>query len=145
MKAKWRRLPRKRRNHQRDSRRGAAVVEFAIIAPLFFLLVVGCIEFGRALMVQQILTNASRVGAREAITLNSTESEVINATSSYATNASLSGVVVSVNPSPAAAQAGDMITVNISVPFGNVSWMPTWFLGGTTLNASSVMRKEGFE
>ena len=45
-----------------QSRRGVATVEFAIVAPLFFLLVLGCIEFGRALMVQQMLTNASRVG-----------------------------------------------------------------------------------
>jgi hypothetical protein len=59
-----------------NRRRGAAVVEFAVIAPLFFMMVFGIIEFGRALMVQQILTNASREGARRAIVEGATESEI---------------------------------------------------------------------
>jgi Flp pilus assembly protein TadG len=41
------------------------VTEFAVVAPVFFLMVVGFLEFGRALMVQQVLINASRVGARQ--------------------------------------------------------------------------------
>ncbi len=40
------------------------MVEFAIVAPIFFLLIFGMIEFGRVVMVQQLLTNASREGAR---------------------------------------------------------------------------------
>ena len=126
-------------------RRGAAAVEFAIVAPLFFMLVVGCIEFGRALMVQQVLTNASRVGARQAITLSGTQSEVISSTTDYAAGASVPGITVNVSPNPSVAEAGDMITVDVSVPFSNISLMPPWFMSGTTLSASSVMRKEGFE
>ena len=53
-------------------RRGAAVTEFAIVAPVFFMMVIGFIEFGRALMVQQVLINASRVGARMATTTGAT-------------------------------------------------------------------------
>lgn len=131
---------------RRTERRGAAAVEFAIVAPLFFMLVFGCIEFGRALMVQQILTNASRVGARQAITLNATEEEVVSSALAYATNTSVSGVSVTVTPSPAAAAAGDMVSVTVAVPFSSVSWIPSpWFMGGATLDATSVMRKEGFE
>ena len=110
------------------------------------MLIFGCIEFGRALMVQQILTNASRVGAREAITLNASESAVINTATSYANSTSVSGVSVTVSPSPGSAVAGDMVSVTVAVPFSNVSWIPApWFMGGTTLDATSVMRKEGFE
>jgi Flp pilus assembly protein TadG len=125
---------------------GAAAVEFAIVAPLFFMLVFGCIEFGRALMVQQILTNASRVGARQAITLNATESDVIATATGYAAGTAVPGVSVTVTPSPAAAAAGDMVSVTVAVPFSNVSWIPApWFMGGTSLDATSIMRKEGFE
>jgi hypothetical protein len=35
-------------------RRGAAVVEFAIVVPVFFVLVFGMIEYGRMVMVQQM-------------------------------------------------------------------------------------------
>jgi Flp pilus assembly protein TadG len=48
-------------------RRGQALVEFALIAPIFFLLVFGLIEFGRAVYTIQILDNAAREGARYAI------------------------------------------------------------------------------
>ena len=127
-------------------RKGAAAVEFAIVAPLFFLLVIGCIEFGRALMVQQVLTNSSRVGAREAITLTATESEAVTAANEFAAAASVTGTTVTVTPNPSTASAGDMISVTVSVPFSSVSWVPApWFMGGTTLDATSVMRKEGFE
>jgi len=58
--------PRNRiRRQKRSRRRGAALVEFAVIAPLFFLLVVGVIEFGRAMMVKQIITNAGSTIACE--------------------------------------------------------------------------------
>jgi Flp pilus assembly protein TadG len=133
-------------NRRRKLRVGAAATEFAIVAPVFFLMVVGFIEFGRALMVQQVLINASRVGARMASTTGATTSSVTTAVSDYATNVAVPGVSVAVSPDPAAAAAGTVITVTTSVPFGNVSWMTSpWFLGGKTLTANSQMRKEGFQ
>jgi Flp pilus assembly protein TadG len=122
------------------------VAEFAIVAPVFFLMIIGFIEFGRALMVQQVLINASRVGARQAITTGATSAQVQTAVQDYTTGVAVSGVTVTVAPDPAGAAAGTTITVNTSVPFDNVSWMPSaWFLGGKTLRASSQMRKEGYE
>jgi Flp pilus assembly protein TadG len=109
-------------------------------------LVIGIIELGRALMVQQVLINASRVGARQAITLGATSGEVQTAVQEYAASVAVPGVTVSVTPSPASATAGSPILVTASVPYSDVSWLPApWFLGGTTLQASSQMRKEGFE
>ncbi|MBX7445201.1 MULTISPECIES: TadE/TadG family type IV pilus assembly protein [unclassified Arthrobacter] len=48
----------------RDSERGAAAVEFAILLPLLLMLVLGTIEFGRAYNAQITLTNAARDGVR---------------------------------------------------------------------------------
>jgi Flp pilus assembly protein TadG len=133
------------RHRDAQSRRGVATVEFAIVAPLFFLLVLGCIELGRALMVQQILTNSSRAGARNAVTMAGTESSAVAAASDFAEGASVGGVNVAVTPNPASAEAGEMVTVTVTVPFENVTWVPApWFMGGKTLSATSVMRKEGF-
>ena len=138
-----------RRNLMRrkfTKRNGVAAVEFAVVAPVFFLLVIGFIELGRAMMVQQVLTNASRVGARNATMLNSTEQGVIDTVSDYAENVSIPGTTVTCSPSPAVAAAGDQMTVTVSVPFSEVTWMPApWFLGEATLSATSVMSKEGFE
>jgi Flp pilus assembly protein TadG len=49
--------------------KGAAMVEFAIVLPLFLVLVFGIIEFSLMLYDQAIITNASREGARSAIAL----------------------------------------------------------------------------
>jgi Flp pilus assembly protein TadG len=122
-----------------------AAVEFAIVAPLFFMLVVGIIEVGRALMVQQVLINASRVGARQAVTLSSTQAAVIDAASDYSEGVGISGVDVVVTPDPAVADPGDAITVSVAINFSEVTWLPApWIMGGTRLSSSSVMRKEGF-
>jgi hypothetical protein len=43
------------------------MVEFALVAPLFFLLLFGIIEAGRFVFYHEILANATREGARYAI------------------------------------------------------------------------------
>jgi Flp pilus assembly protein TadG len=47
--------------------RGQALAEFALIAPLFFLLLFGIIEAGRFIFYYEVLNNATREGARYAI------------------------------------------------------------------------------
>jgi hypothetical protein len=46
---------------------GQALVEFALVAPLFFLLVFAIIEGGRFILYYETLNNATREGARYAI------------------------------------------------------------------------------
>ncbi len=48
------------------SERGTAVVEFALVAPLLFLLIFGIVDFGRALDYYNQLTQLSGQGARAA-------------------------------------------------------------------------------
>ena len=50
-----------------ESQKGAAAVEFALILPILVLLLAGIVEFSILLYNQQIITNASREGARAAI------------------------------------------------------------------------------
>ena len=49
--------------------RGAAAIEFAIVLPVLVLLLFGTIEFGLLLFNKQVITNASREGARAGIVL----------------------------------------------------------------------------
>lgn len=50
---------------------GAALLEFAIIMPLLFALIFGIIEFSLLLYNKQIITNATREGARLGIIVKS--------------------------------------------------------------------------
>ncbi|OGR29638.1 MAG: hypothetical protein A2139_02740 [Desulfobacca sp. RBG_16_60_12] len=51
--------------------RGAVAVEFAIICTLFVLLLGGVFDFGHAWYMKQVITNASREGARYGVTYKS--------------------------------------------------------------------------
>ncbi len=48
----------------RDDARGQALVEFAIVIPLFLLIVFGLIDLGRFVMSDSILSQSAREGAR---------------------------------------------------------------------------------
>jgi Flp pilus assembly protein TadG len=120
------------------------VVEFAIVAPIFILLLLGMIEFGRMIMVQQVLTNAAREGARRAVIEGSTKSEVETQVNNYLANSSITGTTVTVEPSNLSNLAfGDPVKVSVSVPFNSVTWTGgAWFLGDTTLDAGAIMQAE---
>jgi len=49
---------------RRRSRRGQTLVEFALILPIFILLLVGIFDFGRAVYAYNTISNASREAVR---------------------------------------------------------------------------------
>jgi Flp pilus assembly protein TadG len=129
----------------RWARRGVAAVEFALVAPIFVAFAMGFVEFGRALAVQQMLTNASRAGARVAAKDSTVSvSDVQSAVGSYLSGARISGATTTVSPaSLAGVQDGEPVTVVVSIPFQQVSWLPSpWLLGDARLQASSVMTRQ---
>ncbi len=120
------------------------MVEFAVVAPLFFLLIFGMIEYGRMVMVQQVITNASREGARIAVLDGVATADVTTAVQNYLQSAAVQGATVTVTPNPPnSAVYGAPVTVVVSVNFNQVSWLPSpMFLGGQQLTATTVMRRE---
>ena len=128
----------------RRRRLGATITEFAIIAPIFFLLVLSSFEFGRAIMVQQILTNAAREGARQAIVENADSTDVVNSVTSYLSGTTVDGVTVTVDPTSLQTVGfGDEVTVTVTVPYDQVSWLPvSSFMSGKILTGESMMRGE---
>lgn len=128
--------------------RGAAAVEFAVVAPIFILLLFGMIEYGRMVMVQQMLTNATREGARRAVLDGTTLANVRSTVQDYLSsgNITVNNGEITCVPDPSAASFGDPVTVSLTVPFSRVSWLPApLFLGSTNMTASSVMRRESVQ
>lgn len=60
-------IPLRGDDDSRDRRRGQALVEFVIVAPIFFLILFATIDFGRYVYYVQVLNNAAREGTRYAI------------------------------------------------------------------------------
>lgn len=52
-------------SRRRTNERGAALVEFALVALVFYLLVAGTVELGRLVFVAQVAESAARTAARE--------------------------------------------------------------------------------
>ncbi len=125
-------------------RRGAAAVEFAFVAPVFFLVVLGVIEFTRAMMVEELLTNAAHEGARAGVLDGAQESDVDNAVNRYLSAAGISGATTAVSPNPpSSANYGQSVQVTVTIPYKSVSWLPVpQYLGSATLEAVSLMRRE---
>ena len=56
-----------RLRRRRPRTRGQALAEFALVAPIFFLMIFALMDFGRYVYYVQMLNNAAREGARYAI------------------------------------------------------------------------------
>jgi Flp pilus assembly protein TadG len=112
------------------------------------------VEFGRAIMVQQIMTNASREGARVGVLDSATPTATLvkNTVVTYCANAGLSAINTSNvtidagaahSGEPTAAGYGESVKVTVQIPYSDVTWIPApWFLKTTTLKSSTVMRRE---
>jgi Flp pilus assembly protein TadG len=136
------------------SRRGAAALEFAIVAPLLLLIFIGMMEFSRAMTVLGLLANGARSGARAGAITPGTYSDVGTAVQNVLTPVGLAGanIVVQVNNATVTDDAtfatlatpGSTVTVRVSIPYNTISWLPaSRFLSGRTLAEVSVMQKEG--
>jgi Flp pilus assembly protein TadG len=132
----------------RPARRGTATVEFAVIAPIFMTMILGVIEFGRALMVLETLNNVARSGARAGSLSGNASSDITSAVTSALTDSGINNPTVNIKVNGQAVDAssavsGDSVSVSVSVPYTQVSWLPnSIFLGNATLTGNVVMRRE---
>lgn len=138
------------------ARRGAATVEMAIVLPIFFMVVMGIVEFGRAMMVGQLITNAARHGAREAALDGATNATVTSSVKSFvASSVGMASsdvtVVIAVdpgtgNPDPndilSDAQPKDVCKVTVKVPYNKIGYVAGRYLAGTELKGQCIMRHE---
>lgn len=137
-------------------REGAAMVEMAVVLPVFVLLLMGVIEFGRGMMVSNMVVNAAREATRMAVLTGSTNTEVTSGVTSFLQQ-SLSvppGDVTTTititpatgNPDPnnslASSNSRDLITVTVQVPFSKVSLLPPSYMKNTLIKGQSAMRHE---
>ena len=141
----------RKRSTKRAQRRGAVVVEFAVVAPLFFLLLAGIIEFGQAFRIEHMLSNAARRGARSAIVNGATSSEVEQKVKSQCVQTIGVGeeeitVEITVNGFESEielAERGDEISVSVTVAYADAGLgFFGSFLSSAMLNATCTMEHE---
>jgi len=147
------------------SSKGQALVEFAFVLPILIAFLFGTIEFGRVMWAQQVLSNASRAGVREAVLSGTKTTTTINTSIKTAlTNTGVKNVVDSqIVWKVSGSVVTDVntvtqnlpITLSISVPISQVTLSGITYLGlslgntnigydlrGLTLKGECTMRKE---
>lgn len=131
---------------RKKARRGAAAVEFALVVPFFLMLLFGIVEFGRAMMVQQMMVNATREGARVAVLPGSTTADVRSAVvdALAVTGVPCEDDDITVTPDPSTAYNNAQISVSVAIPFSDVSWIAGTYITAD-LNAATSMRSERFD
>lgn len=139
---KIRRMINKSNRHK--NKRGAAMVEFALVLPLFILLVFGIIEFGRAFYTWSLMSEAVREGARAGVV--ETNDTAATATAGQVANAFLAAVGINgamvntaIVPLTADVDAVDVQATLAFQPLGLNGIFPNDF----QLSARSLMRQEG--
>jgi Flp pilus assembly protein TadG len=140
-------MARMKRTTRKGDRRGAALVEMAIVAQLMIVLVMGVIEYSWCLLKCQQLSNAARVGARAGARYGATSTDITSAVSSAMTAAGMSssGYTLTTTPAnPSTLAAGALLTVQVSVPYANVDAVGIVLIPTpTTIKGKVVMAREG--
>ena len=125
----------------RRARRGAAVVELAIVSPLLFAMLFGIIEFGWLFTVQHTMVNASREGARVGCLSGATVEDITQTTRDFLTPMGLQDKVTINITEPTIDDP--FITVQITVPREDVSLVGNFFgFSGGQLEGTTTMRQE---
>lgn len=133
----------KRSIRRRFGRRGSAVVETAVMAPVTLAMLFGMMEAGYSFMIRQTVTNAAREGARTASLSGNTMTEVQSAVGDTMGAANLTGYTVTSNLSSLSPTDTD-VWVQVSIPFSRASFSGGFFGGGSFNITSKVsMNREG--
>jgi Flp pilus assembly protein TadG len=136
-----------------SSEKGAELIEFALTFPLLLLITMGIIDFGLLFQRYEVITNASREGARIAVLPGYEEDDIVARVNQYLQGTSLSAATVTTVVGAAQTLpvgSGSCITVTpVTVSYDHqymfVGGIITYFgssLGTRTLTATTSMRSE---
>jgi Flp pilus assembly protein TadG len=135
--------------HQRKTsshkhRRGATTVEFAIVAPIFFLLMMASFEFSRLNVIRHTADNAAYEAARHAMVPGATASEAVSKANTILRTVGARGARVTINPTVLGPDV-NTINVRVDVPLDQNGWIVPRFTKGSTMTAQSTLRTERAE
>lgn len=137
------------------SQRGAALVEFALIAMIFFMLLIGIFEFGRVMFTWNSAVEATRRGARLAVVCDLSAAQIKTQMRSILPVIQSGDIQINYVPSGCDANSCESVTVKILpgsqtaaayqyyIPFLNSAWKIPEF--STTLTRESLSNGSGLD
>lgn len=116
-------------------------MEFAVVAPVFFVFIIGAFEFGRLNVIRHTVDNAAYEAVRLAIVPGATSTEAVDKANSILNVVGARGARVSVDPATLGPDV-DNVTVTVEVPMVQNGWIVPRFTKAATMRSVSTMRTE---
>jgi Flp pilus assembly protein TadG len=138
-------ISRIRRNLRSRTRIGAAAVEFALVAPVFIVIVFICIEFCRLNMIRNLTNDAAYFAARNAMVPGATADEAIAAANEVLGYMNTQGATVIINEEAGLNEDSEVVSVTVNVPVSENSFLVPQFTGDMTISATATMRTERYD
>jgi hypothetical protein len=130
-----------RTNTRRSNRTGAAAVEFAIVAPIFFIFMLGSLEFGRLNVIRHTADQAAYEAARQCMVPGATAAEARQHARRMLRIVGARGAQVAVTPAVLGPDV-DEILVTVEVPLNQNGWLTPRFTKNRSIEAMSRLRTE---
>lgn len=93
--------------------RGAAAVEFALVAIVFFMLLIGIVEMGRVLFTWNAAAEATRYGARVAVVCGLNDAAILSRMQKIMPSLTAANVIVSYAPGGCSVATCQQVSVSI--------------------------------
>jgi Flp pilus assembly protein TadG len=134
-----------------DRRRvGIAAVEFAMVAPLLALIIVGMFELSRGMQVKDMLSDAARKGCRTGIQRDKGNADITTDVTdimvdNHVPQSAITVTITVTDPDgntlsdSLGAPEGSKVAVQVGVPVANVMWMTGYFLTPSTVESEVVV------
>ncbi len=133
-----------RRSGTTPCRRGVAIVEFAVVAPVFFILLFGGIEFATLSTIRATSHNAAYEGARKLVIPGADVTVGIAEAERIMSIIGVDTLAVTVTPNVITNNTRE-VTVSISIPYKDNAVFVPMFTGGLTIVSSTTLATERYD
>ena len=131
----------RRRRWRKVDRSGAVTVEFALVAPVFFLILFALFEFAWLNVVRHTADTAAYEASRAAIIPGATVAQAEATANRILSAVGTRGATITVDP-PNLGPDTTSVTVEVQVPMRPNAIIVSRFTGDTVLRSESTLRTE---
>ncbi len=132
----------RRRRGQR--RRGSAIVEFAVVAPILFALFAFLWEFSRMEMLQHSAATASYEGARQGIVHGASAEDARDAAEAILNAVGVNGYTVRITPATIDENTV-AVQVDVNIPIARNAFITPFFMKGMEVDSTFSLRRDGVD
>ncbi len=126
-----------------DQRRGATLVEFALVLPVFLLFTFAAIEFAHLNTLRNTANNAAYEAARRVVVPGANVDEARDEAARILAAVGTREFNVDVNPSEIT-DTSDSVTVHVTVPYEKNSLMVPWFTRSLRIQSKATLKTERY-